>query len=400
MDRRQFSLAASTLLANAATECGDVLGAEKTGEKSWRVAVIGHTGRGDFGHGLDTVWLRIPNANIVAVADANESGLKKELSKLQLQSGAGYGDYCQMLQRERPEIVVVCPRHLDQHHDMIMAAVAAGARGIYVEKPFVRSPAEADSVIAACGRSGTKLAIAHRNRYHPTLQRLDKMIANGDIGKLLEIRGRGKGDRRGGSEDLWVLGSHVLNLMAYFGGSPKSCSAVMYQDGDRVDATDVAEGREGLGLLAGNELHATYRLENGVTGYFDSIANDGTKNHGFGLQLIGSEGVIQIRCDAAPLAHLIAGNPFEPTVPRSWVPISSAGAGVDEPIADMRSMIHGHELPARDLLEAVEKDREPLCGLSEAAETVEMISAVFESHRLGREVRFPLESRVHPLTRL
>ena len=35
------------------------------------------------------------------------------------------------------------------------------------------------------------------------------------------MRGRGKGDRRGGAEDLWVLGSHVLNLMTYFGGSQR-----------------------------------------------------------------------------------------------------------------------------------------------------------------------------------
>ena len=35
----------------------------------YRVAVIGRTGKGNYGHGLDTVWLNNNRAEIVAVAD-------------------------------------------------------------------------------------------------------------------------------------------------------------------------------------------------------------------------------------------------------------------------------------------------------------------------------------------
>jgi len=34
-----------------------------------RVAVIGSTGRGDYGHGIDTVWKEVPETEVVAVAD-------------------------------------------------------------------------------------------------------------------------------------------------------------------------------------------------------------------------------------------------------------------------------------------------------------------------------------------
>ena len=77
-------------------------------------------------------------------------------------------------------------------------------KGLYVEKPFCRTPAEADAIIKACATHGAKVAVAHRNRYHPTLTQIDKMIEAGEIGKMLEIRGGGLGDRRGGGEDLWV----------------------------------------------------------------------------------------------------------------------------------------------------------------------------------------------------
>jgi hypothetical protein len=42
--------------------------------KSYRVAVIGRTGKGNYGHGLDVVWKALDNVEIVAVADEDEKG--------------------------------------------------------------------------------------------------------------------------------------------------------------------------------------------------------------------------------------------------------------------------------------------------------------------------------------
>ena len=44
--------------------------------------------------------------------------------------------------------------------------------------------------------------------------------------------------------------------------------------------------------------------------------------------------------------------------------------------------------------------REPKCGPTEGRWTVEMISAVFESHRVGKPVKLPLEQRENALTLL
>ena len=68
-----------------------------------RVAIIGHTGRGNYGHGLDTMWLKIPAVEIVAVADADDKGLKGELKKLGVEKG--FADYRTMLADVKPDIV-------------------------------------------------------------------------------------------------------------------------------------------------------------------------------------------------------------------------------------------------------------------------------------------------------
>jgi len=362
------------------------------------VAVIGHTGRGNYGHGLDTVWRSVPSATLVAVADPDAAGLAEAGERLGLGKEALHPDYRAMLQEVRPDLVAVCPRHVDQHRDMALAAIEAGVRGIYIEKPFLRSPAECDEVLTAARDANTKIAVAHRNRYHPVLQAIDRLVEDGKIGTLLEIRGRGKGDRRGGVEDLWVLGTHVLNLMSYFGGTPLTCSATLYAGRKRVEPGDVFEGGEGLGPMAGDELHARYRFSRGVTGTFDSIANDGTRGAGFGLQLVGSEGLISLRCDRDPLAHFVPGSPFAEGEPRPWVPVSTAGIGEPEPREDLPRRVMNHVAAVENLIASVKEDREPTCGAGEGAATVEMVCAVLASHVAGgAELTIPLVERENAL---
>ncbi|MCX6900251.1 MAG: Gfo/Idh/MocA family oxidoreductase [Verrucomicrobia bacterium] len=392
MNRREFlaaSIASSAALASRAAEPARKL----------RVAVIGHTGRGNYGHGLDTMWLRLPETEIVGVADADEKGLAAEVKKLKLARGCA--DYRAMLAETKPDIVAIAPRFVDEHRDMALAAVEAGARGIYSEKPFCRTPAEADEIVAACERRQVKLALAHVGRYHPVLPVVERLLREGGIGRLLELRARGKEDSRGGALDLWVLGSHVLNLATYFGGKPLACSATLLQGGRPVVRGDVKDGDEGVGPLAGNEVHARFEMERGVPLFFDSVQGAGEKGTGFGLQLVGTKGIVDVRSDKEPLVQLLAGSPFLPGRPRIWVPISSAGLGKPEPLAEVKETGNRHLFAGRDLIAAMRENRAPLCSALDGRVVVEMICAVFESHRLnGQHVTFPLKTRQNPLAML
>ena len=42
--------------------------------KTYRVGIIGRTGKGDYGHGVDVAISKVPNVEIVALADENEAG--------------------------------------------------------------------------------------------------------------------------------------------------------------------------------------------------------------------------------------------------------------------------------------------------------------------------------------
>ena len=179
--------------------------------KKYRVAVIGRTGKGNYGHALDTVWLKTDRAELVAVADENEAG--RAAAAKRLKAPAAYADYREMLARERPQIVSVAPRWPDCHRDMVLACAEHGA-SVFLEKPVSPTLREADEMVAACEKHHVKCAVAHQTRYSPRYHRVKALIAEGAIGDVLELRGRGKEDRRGGGEDLMVLGVHILGDVA------------------------------------------------------------------------------------------------------------------------------------------------------------------------------------------
>lgn len=365
--------------------------------RSYRVAVIGRTGKGNYGHGLDTVWSAFEQVQVVAVADEHPAG--RQAAQERLKAPAAYADFREMLVRERPDLVAIAPRWIDQHRDMAVAAAEVGAH-IFMEKPFVRTLSEADEVVQACEMRHVKLALAHQSHYSPVIHRVKALLREGLIGNLLELRGRGKEDHRGGGEDLWVLGSHILDLMRFFAGDPLDCAATVTVKGHPARRADVVEGNEGLGPLTGDAVHVRYTFPGGVVGYFDSVRGQGGNPSRFALQLFGSRGVIEVVTGYLEPAWWLPDAGWSPgRSGKTWQPISSAGVNQPEPLTG-RGLPGGNVAAVKDLLEAIEHQREPLCGMYDGRAVTAMILAVFESHRLGRPVTFPLETREHPLTLL
>jgi predicted dehydrogenase len=363
----------------------------------YKVGIIGCTGRGDYGHGLDAFWKSLDNCHVAAVADPDEAG--RDAALVRTGAAKAYADYRELLDRERPDIVAVCPRWADQHHDMLLACAGHGCH-MYVEKPLCRDLSEADEIIRACEMRHLKLAVAHLSRYSPQLVHVRQLIESGEIGEVLEIRARGKEDARGGGEDLWVLGSHALDLMRAIAGDPEWCFATLTQGGRRVSQDDVREGNEGLGPLAGDRVDAMFRFGGGVTGYFASQKAAGGSPSRFGLRVLGSRGQIDMTCGYATPVSIMLDPTWSGAAGRgAWRTISSNG--VDQPeTLTATGYEGGNPAAARDLCAAIEQDRQPLCSVYDARGAVELIMAIFESHRTTAPVPLPLASVTNPLRQL
>src|SRR5262249_29868202 len=111
--------------------------------KTYRVAVIGRTGKGNYGHGRDVVWNAVETVEVVAVADEDEKGRAAAATRLKAKNA--YADYRAMLEKEKPQIVSVADRFLDLHRDVVVACAEAGAN-VFLETPMCRSLSEADEM--------------------------------------------------------------------------------------------------------------------------------------------------------------------------------------------------------------------------------------------------------------
>jgi predicted dehydrogenase len=354
----------------------------------YRAVVIGHTGFGNFGHDWDTAFNGIPGVEVLAVADADPAG--REKARARAAAPRGYADYREMIAKEKPNLVAICPRSLSERLPMFTAAVEAGAH-IVMEKPFARDLREADRMVELAERQKIKVQVGHTARPTPFTRRVKKLLDEGHIGVLMEMRARGKEDRRAGGEDMMVLGTHLFDLMRYYAGDPVWATAHVTWKGRPITRDDAREATEPLGPVAGDEVAATYLFKSGVHGYFASRPNDTVSGDRFGLTLYGSKGAIFVPTTAVP------GGPPNVLLSRSWASGEwrALPAASEDPAGERRS---ANRIMVDDLLHAVENGREPVCNHRDGRWAVEMTLAVYESHlKGGTRVALPLVNRKHPL---
>jgi predicted dehydrogenase len=364
----------------------------------YRVAVIGRTGRGNYGHGLDIAWLDHPRARLVAVADEDPKGRAAAAERLKVERA--YADYRAMLDAETPQFVSVAPRWLDGHRDMIMACAERGVLGIFCEKPLTPTLADCDAIVEACERHHVKLAMAFQTRHSQRYDRVKELIAQGAIGEVLELRGRGKEDRRGGGEDLMVLGSHIMDLFRGLLGEPRWCFARVSEGGRPIGPEQVRDGAEGIGPLAGDRIDAMFGFSATPAVAHFATSRPGQPGQRFGLMILGSGGVIELRTGGRPPAFWLNDPTWTGRGSARWVEITSAGPGRPETIP-RDDLVEGNKSAITDLIEAVEADRQPKVSVYDGRGSIEMILACYASQVQGAPVALPLvDRRRHPLALL
>ncbi|MFO0908680.1 MAG: Gfo/Idh/MocA family oxidoreductase [Isosphaeraceae bacterium] len=369
------------------------------GKRPYRAAVIGRTGRGDYGHGLDLALLNQPALTVVAVADESEKGRAAAAKRLGVDRA--YADYREMLDREKPEFVSVAPRWVDCHRDMVTACAERGIH-VFCEKPLAPDLASADAIVTACERSHVKLAVAFQTRYSPRYERVKELVESGAIGELLELRGRGKEDRRGGGEDLLVLGPHLMDLFRGFLGEASTCYARVTERGKPVGRAEVRSGAEGLGPLAGDRIDAVFHFARTPTSaYFATARPAAGASERFGLLICGSKGVISLGTGWVPPAFLLASPDWTgASRGAKWQAITSAGLGRPETLPG-NNLTEANRLIVADLIRAVETDTQPRSSVYDGRASLEMLLACFASHAQGGPVAIPLTARAkHPLESL
>jgi predicted dehydrogenase len=392
--------------------------------RHWKVAVVKDTSKPMLGgHGLQVAFRGLPGVEIVAHVDSNTQDLGPKLA----QTGAKrhYATCAAMLAHETPDIVILCSRHPGDHLEQVRRIAVKGCH-LYCEKPVSVLLTEADEMVRIAETSRIKFAMAHPARHDLGFLTMKRLVESGEIGTPLTVIGRGKCDHRGGGEDLIVLGTHILDLQAFFFGAPRRVMAEVLTGGRRATREDAIQTKlvEPVGPALGDDVFASFQFPDGVRGIFESRAGlldaklvlgdleNGVRH--MGLSVIGTQGVLSLRFDDLGVRRrplLISRIPcfpesdarFEPvplmeerTIPGAEPLDYSLCGQPDVPRAQW--FLEAGRFAAWDLIRAIEEDRHPVSDIGDARLAVEMIQGIYASHLSGTAVTFPLANRQHPLS--
>jgi predicted dehydrogenase len=372
-----------------------LVGGAEIAPKKFTAAIIGHSGRGDYGHGIDLIFTDRDDVELLAVADPVAEGRAKAAARSK--APRQYADYREMLAKERPQLVGIGPRWTDQRKEMALAAIAAGAH-FYTEKPFATDLAEADEILAAAEKAGRKIAVAHQTRLAPSILHLKKLVDEGLIGELLQIDSWGKqDDRRAGGEDMLVLGTHLFDLMRFFAGNPAWCTARVTEKGRDITTASARKAGEEIGPVAGDEINAQFAFGNSVQGSFTSRAKMREAVGHWGILMTGTKGTVRVLNDIYPTIYLSKAAPWNKATGRteSWQRVPG-DPGIDVPEAQKSSEVANRRV-VDDWLDTIRMDREPACSGRAGAAAIEMVMAVYQSAIEQKRIEFPLKERKHPL---
>lgn len=196
---------------------------------TYRAAIIGcgriGVGRGtregaDLYYTHAGSYVRHPQTVLVAAADAAPARL--EMCRRTWGVERLDPDYRSLLQTERPDIVSICvPDEL--HYPVVDAAIEAGVRAIFCEKPFTLTSAQAHDAVRRCAERGIVLAVNHHRRWEPGHRRVRAAIADGALGEVQQVRSLYYGE-------LIHVGTHLVDLLRFFFGEVASVEVLNVMD--------------------------------------------------------------------------------------------------------------------------------------------------------------------------
>ena len=150
--------------------------------KELTYAVIG---AGFMGGVLARVGHELPYTRCLGASDIDLGRAKLLATKY---GGSAYQDFESMLQREKPDAVIIAtpePYHLEP----VRAAARHGCQ-IFLEKPMATSLEDADAINQACREADVKLMIGYILRFEITYAMIQSAISEGSIGRFLSAYAR------------------------------------------------------------------------------------------------------------------------------------------------------------------------------------------------------------------
>ena len=139
---------------------------------------------------------------IVALLNSTADASRRAIQHYNLSPETrAYGNPEELAKDPDVDLVVCCTR-VDVHHSTILPSVKAG-KAVYVEWPLAQDDEHVKELVEEAKKSGSRTVVGVQGRLAPPVVKLQELIQEGKIGKVLSSEVRGFG----GSVDRELLAS-------------------------------------------------------------------------------------------------------------------------------------------------------------------------------------------------
>lgn len=346
---------------------------------------IGVVGVGNiFKHSHLPSWLSHPDAEIVAVCDANQEAAQKLADEHGI--AKVYSDYNDLIADDKVDVVNVCTPNL--YHSVVSVAALQAGKHVFCEKPDAINPDEAVKMAEAAKTSGKVLMVMRNNRFRPVSDFLRTYVDKGHMGEIYTgrcgwVRRRGIPGKGGwfttkelsGGGPLIDLGVHMIDLAIWIMGNPKPVAVsgsvyTKFAGNDLNDSVHGAFGEKKSGGTFDVEDLATgfIRFDNGATLQLECSWASNIENEGRFIELRGTKSGFSLFNDDLKLFTEIEGTLCN-VIPQ--LPKDSGG----------------HKSNIHHFIDVVQGKAEPIFVPEQGVDMIKILCAIYESAKLGREVR-------------
>ena len=138
------------------------------------------------------------------------------------------------------KVAIAAPAAL--HYELAKAALLAG-KDVFVEKPLCLDAEQGLELVELADKKGLVLMVGHLLQYHPCVQKLQSLLAEGELGKLHYITSNrlNLGKIRREENALWSFAPHDISVILSLAGNqvPErvSCTGESYLTNGVADTT-------------------------------------------------------------------------------------------------------------------------------------------------------------------
>jgi predicted dehydrogenase len=276
--------------------------------KQLRVGIVGADARGQGWAPLAhfPALQALPEYEIAALCTAHSDTARAASARYGVANA--YHDYRALVASPDIDVVSVVVR-APNHHDVVMAALAAG-KHVYCEWPLGIDSTQAEAMAALARAKGVRAVVGLQARCDPTLRYVRDLIAQGFIGDVLAVtmamltgapserpRSRAWENRvEGGVSALTVRGIHSLDALCFCVGELVEVSGRL---STQVKQWQITGADEFIDVQTPDNVIVGGTLRNGgvISAHIATLPSTGP---GFRMEIYGSEGTLHVATPGAP----------------------------------------------------------------------------------------------------